>query len=234
MSTLISEAIPPCQNKGVAFMMGRMQPPTKGHYKVIDKMKEFIRENPSLKLEAKPIVIIINGGKSSHDKIKNPLTVDDRISIMQSSGNANGVIFISAKNAFDAIVQMRKKGFEPIAIGAGSDRAKSYMDLLTKSFPLTSDHSGERVIISGLNRDNVSSNDKKIDKDKAISNALAKLEINGDLEDDEISGSIARRAVELGWVDEFAEIVGLGKKPELAKILFKKLKKAFASGENNK
>jgi len=67
------EGLPPMQKKRVAFMILRGQPPTSGHYRVINKMKEFIRKNPHLNLEAKPVVVIIAGEKSSLDKKKNPL-----------------------------------------------------------------------------------------------------------------------------------------------------------------
>ena len=38
-----------------------------------------------------------------------------------------------------------------------------------------------------------------------------------------MSGSLARRAVELGYEDVFAEIVGLEDKPALAKKMFDKI-----------
>lgn len=226
------EALPPMQKKRVAFAIGRYQPPTKGHYKVIDKMKEFIRRNPDLDLESKPVVIIIAGEKSSLDKKKNPLTADERISFMQASGKANGVEFLTAKSAFFALGAIRDAGFEPIAIGAGSDRAKGYKDMLDKGFKTEDDKPIEHVIIPGLDRADDAVETKKAEKQSALDKAMDKLHMSGNLNDDEISGSVARRAVELGFEEEFATIVGLEHNKTLARMMFNKLKKSFGFTED--
>lgn len=224
--TLI-EGLLPEQPKRVAFAVGRFQPPTRAHYKVIDKMKEFIRNNPKLNLEAKPIVVVISGEKSSEDKQKNPLTSDERISFMQASGNANGVVFLTAKNAFLALGAIRDAGFEPIAIGAGSDRAKEYLRMLDKGFKKPNGNPIEHIAIPGLDRTGNAIVTKKDDKQSALDKALKTLHSSGDLEDEEVSGSVARRAVELGYREEFAVITGLEKKVSLANKLFDKLQKIF-------
>jgi uncharacterized protein YneF (UPF0154 family) len=220
---LLFEALPPMQNKRVAFMIARCNPPTLGHYKVIQKMKEFIRNNPDLHLEAMPVVVIVAGEKSSEDKQKNPLTASERISFMEASGKANGVKFLTAKNGSIALGVLRDNGFEPIAIGAGSDRAEGYLKMLKKSFMKPDGSEIDHVIIPGLDRSSEAVETKKLDKKIAIDSAIEKLK-DSNLSDDEISGSVARRAVELGYLDEFAKIVGLDKKPELAKLMFNKIK----------
>ena len=118
------------QSKRAAVMVGRMNPPTRGHYKVMDAMKAFIRDKKKLNLEATPIVVIVAGEKTGADKSKNPLTADERKSFLESSGRANGVKFIVAPSAFAAFEEVRKAGFEPIAIAAGSDRAPGYLKML--------------------------------------------------------------------------------------------------------
>ena len=53
---------------------------------------------------------------------------------MKNSGRANGVVFLSAANAFAAFNEVRKAGYEPIVVGAGSDRIKGYISLLDDKF----------------------------------------------------------------------------------------------------
>lgn len=224
---ILQEALPPEQPKKVAFAIGRFQPPTRGHYKIIDKLKEFIRKNPKLGLEAQPVVVIVAGEKSSEDKQKNPLTADERISFMKASGKANGVVFLTSKSAFFALGAIRDAGYEPIAIGAGTDRAEGYLKMLKKSFTHPDGSEIDHVIIPGLDRTEGAIATKKDEKKSALDKALEKLQASGNLEDEEVSGSIARRAVELGYVEEFTQIVGLEHKPELANLLFKKLQKSF-------
>ena len=221
------EALPPEQPKRVAFMIGRINPPTAGHYKVINKMKEFIRKNKDLKLDAMPVVVIIEGAASSKDKSKNPLTAEERISFLKSSGKANGVTFLVAKNAFVALGVIRDAGFEPIAIGAGSDRAIHYKEMLDKSFKTSNDGPIKHIIIPGLDRDEGAVETKSKIKKASTDAALDKIKQTDDIDDDEISGSLARRAVELGYFEEFAKIVGLDHKLPLAKILYDKIKKSM-------
>lgn len=65
-------------------------------------------------------------------------------------------------------------------------------------------------------------------KRAAMDAALADMLDGGDISTDMVSGSIARRAVELGYEPEFAKIVGLEKKPALAKKMFDKIKSAIS------
>ena len=212
----------PMGSKRVAVVIGRFNPPTRGHYTVINEVKKFIRANPKVGLEAYPVVVVIGGSKSDSDKKRNPLSVDDRILFMSSSGLADGVKFISAKNAFEAFANVRKEGFEPIAIAAGSDRIQDYVKILDKHFK---DDSGGDIKHYGINltRDEDAVETNKEDKQKAMDSTLDTLKSKNVLPVDQISGSLARRAVELGYKDEFAKIVGLDKKPALADKMFGKI-----------
>lgn len=211
------------QQARAAVMVGRMNPPTAGHYKVIDTMKSFIRSNPKLKLSATPIVVIVDGEKTSKDKSKNPLTADERMKFMSGSGRANGVLFITAPSAFAAFEEVRKAGYEPVAIAAGSDRQDRYMEILNKYFKTADGGDIKHYTIPGLEREETKGSDKKSTMEKALNT----LKSGDELDISEVSGSMARRAVELGYEEEFAEIVGLGKKPKLAKILFNKIKSSM-------
>lgn len=200
--------------KPAIVMIGRMNPPTAGHYYVIDKMKEYAREK---KLSAEFIVVVIEGKETSKDKTKNPLTSDQRIKFMQASGKANGVKFMVSDNAMNAFTAVRDAGYEPAIIAAGSDRAKNYLEMLDKYFPIEKD--GVVVkhrAVPGLERDTqeTASEDMTLDVKK-------------------ISGSMARHAVAHGFLDEFIEIVGLKEKPNLGKLLFDKVKQSMESEKQN-
>ena len=106
------------QPKKAVVMVGRMNPPTAGHYKVIDLMKKFERTNKGVT----PIVVVVAGKETSKDLKKNPLSAEDRVKFMTASGKANGVKFIIAPSAFAAFEEVRKAGYEPYGIAAGSDR----------------------------------------------------------------------------------------------------------------
>jgi hypothetical protein len=226
MEQIFEDTVGPQQARA-AVMVGRMNPPTAGHYKVIDTMKNFIRSNPKLKLSATPIVVVVDGEKTSQDKLKNPLTADERVKFMSGSGRANGVLFVIAPSAFAAFEEVRKAGYEPIAIAAGSDRSQRYMEILDKYFKTADGGDIKHYTIPGLDRDGAGATGKT----SSIEKALETLKKGDELDVSEVSGSMARRAVELGYQEEFAEIVGLGKKPKLAKMLFDKIKKSMAEGE---
>jgi hypothetical protein len=221
------EDAPPMASKKVAVVIGRFNPPTKGHYAVINEVRKFIKSHPKLGLESNPVVVVVGGSKSDLDKKRNPLTVDERILFMSSSGQANGVIFFTAKNAFEALTVPRQNGFEPIAVAAGSDRIDDYIKILDKHFKTPDDKPIEHLAIK-LQRDDSAVETGKEEKQAAMDKALKSAASGEDLETDIISGSLARRAVELGYEEEFAKIVGLEGKPVLAKKMFKKIKDAIS------
>lgn len=219
------EDMAPMGAKKVAVVIGRFNPPTKGHYAVINSVIKFIDKNKKLGLEAIPIVLVIGGSKSDNDKKRNPLSVAERIQFMKASGNANRATFMEGTNAFKALEAIREKGFEPIAVAAGSDRIDAYIEILDKYFK-TPD--GQNIphskIVLTRDEDAVETNKeaKQISMDQLLSAAKGK-----EIDIKNVSGSLARRAVELGYEDEFASIVGLTDKPVLAKKLFSLISKAI-------
>jgi hypothetical protein len=220
------EDAPAPRTKRVAVVIGRFNPPTKGHYAVINKVKKFIKDNPKLSLEAVPVVVVIGGGKSDLDKAKNPLSVDERILFMKASGNANACNFMHAKNAFEALTNCRNAGLEPIAIAAGSDRIDDYVRILNHYFKNSDDTPIKHYKVH-LDRDDDAVEADPEEKQASMDNILSSMQNGDHVDTDLVSGSLARRAVELGYEKEFAEIVGLPDKPELAKKLFDKIKKAL-------
>ena len=223
---ILFEDIPSEAAKKVALVIGRFNPPTIGHYKIINEVKKFIKSNPKIGLEANPVVIVIGGSKSDLDKKRNPLTTDERILFMSSSGQTDGVIFLTAENAFAAFAVARHNGFEPIAIAAGSDSIDSYVDILNNSFKTKTGAPIKHFAIEVERDKSVITTDKE-DKKKTIDELLKSAIAGEEIDTDLISGSLARRAVELGYEEEFANITGLENKPVLARKMFIKIKKAI-------
>jgi hypothetical protein len=122
---------------------------------------------------------------------------------MQASGNANGVRFLVAGNAYKAFEEVRKAGFEPLAIAAGSDRIDRFIELLDKHFKTQTNKTIKHVKITGLDRP------ADVSSKRATDRALADLKAGNELDDAEISGSMARAAVQNGFEEEFLKIVGL-------------------------
>jgi len=220
------EDLAPMASKKVAVVIGRFNPPTKGHYAVINSVKKFIRENKKLGLEASPAVVIIGGSKSDADKKRNPLSVEERELFMKGSGKANGALFFSATNAFAAFGMLREKGYEPVAIAAGTDRIEDYKKMLDKYF-LTPDEQPIEHHKIHLERDEDAIETDKEAKKNAMDTALKSAKAGKEIDTDLVSGSLARRAVELGYEPEFAQIVGLEDKPVLAKKMFDKIAAAI-------
>jgi len=214
------------QKKRVAVMVGRMNPPTRGHYKVMDAMKAFIRDNPELNLQTIPVVVIVAGEKTSEDKTKNPLTAEERKSFMESSGRANGVKFLIAGSAFAAFEEVRKAGFEPIAIAAGSDRAANYLKMLDKYFKAKDESTIKHAVVPGLSRDQ---DDDVSDGPEAFDMIMRMINDGDKVDDAQISGSLARHAAKSDDEVAFAYVTGLDKKPKLALKLMQKIKNAVGA-----
>jgi hypothetical protein len=222
MTDLIYEAAETVgeQTHRAVVAVGRFQPPTRGHYKVMGAMKAFIRDNHDLNLAVQPVVVIVAGEKTGADKTKNPLTADERKSFMESSGNANGVKFLIAGSAFAAFEEVRKAGFEPIAIAAGTDRAAGYLKMLDKYFTKADGTPIKHMVVPGLERDQ---DDDVNDGDDAFDMIIRMINDGDEVDDAQISGSLARYAAKKGEAKAFAYIVGLEKKPKLAEKLISKI-----------
>ncbi|AVH85296.1 hypothetical protein RsoM2USA_368 [Ralstonia phage RsoM2USA] len=169
----------PMQSKKAVVVIGRMNPPTLGHYYLIDKAKRLFKDE---KLDG-IVVAIVEGTNTSKDKETNPLTADRRIYFMKSSGHCNGVRFVVGKNALDAFFEVRKAGFEPMWIITGDDRGDDYEKLLDKYFK---DNDG-----------------------KALKHKTLVVDREGDDENSGVSATLARSAVEHGMFPEFQKLVDL-------------------------
>jgi nicotinamide mononucleotide adenylyltransferase len=213
--SLLLEDLEKAKDKKAIVIVGRFQPPTAGHFKLINEARKQIRENKSLDLYAKPIMVIINGEKTSKDKLVNPLTVEERKFFIENSGKAHGVDILHAKNAFDAFNQVRKHGYEPYMIGAGSDRLQGYLDLLDSKFTNNKGKQQKHIPLPNIKSRH------ELDDTK---DSLEKIKSEGVVKIDQVSGSLARRAAELGYFEEFVKITGFEKNIPAAKKMFRLIK----------
>ena len=108
--------------KGVTFTFGRFNPPTLGHVKLADKMKE--------KAGTDDILIF-----TSHttDRKKNPLTnaqIRKFMNPMLSKGIT--VVTSKARTVFDVLVDLYDSGYRDVQMIVGSDRVMEFQKLLKK------------------------------------------------------------------------------------------------------
>lgn len=213
------------QTRRAAVVIGRFNPPTVGHYKVLNVVKKFIRANPELELDMVPILVVIEGKETSKDKQRNPLTADERIAFMKGSGLADGVKFLKAGSAFAAFEAVRKAGFEPIAVAAGSDRGDNYLAMLNKYFKSKDGKDIKHRLIELPRGGSNSKEDAGINKNAGLFDILKHMD--KDIPVSMVSASLARLAVQQNEREKFAIIVGLENKPNIANLLFNKIKKAM-------
>ncbi len=214
----LSEAVKtPFQTTPAIVMIGRLNPPTTGHYFVIDKMKQFARKYGKGMV---PVVVIVDGKKTGDDKERNPLTPEQRIAYMKASGRADGVRFIVAPNAFAGFEAVRKEGLEPMAIAAGSDRKDDYLRILDGHFLDAAGAKQKHIAVDGLDRDGDGEPEVPMD------DLLDELEGGNMPPISMISASLAREAVKKDKLKAFGLITGLQKKPKLAAHMAAAIKKA--------
>lgn len=221
---LSEDEMPIFQRKKAIVAVGRFNPPTRGHYKVLETAYRYQQKR---KLDG-IVVVVIDSKKSSEDKKKNPLTADERIRYMQHSGRANWVsTYLTAGNAFEAFVKVREAGFEPTVIAAGSDRADSYLKMLDKYFTDVDGNPVKHETLEGLDRDEDAAAGKNKDA------VLDSMKDGHPLDLEDASASLARRAAELGYYKEFVDIVGQEKNKAAAKQMYEKIRKAMGVSSND-
>jgi FAD synthase len=197
--------IPPKQDKSAVIVVGRFQPPTKGHAKLMDAAKKAWREG---KYDA-IIVFIVEGKETSKDKKKNPLTGASRAYYLKHSTFSKGLKFVVVGSAFDAFIRCRELGYEPTCVVGGKfvkgekeeNRAEGYKKLLDKYFK---DENGDAI------------------DHKAIT--LTRNQHSDGI--DGISGSTVRAAVLADRYEDFEDMVDL-ETEKLTKKMFNELKDAL-------
>jgi cytidyltransferase-like protein len=113
------------ENKPVVMAFGRMNPPTTGHLKLIDKVK-----HEAEKQKAKHVVVVSH----SQDSKKNPLSGEQKVKHLKRY--SPGTHFETSDKEHPTILhhaaKLHAKGHDKLTVIAGSDRVKEMHDLLHK------------------------------------------------------------------------------------------------------
>jgi nicotinic acid mononucleotide adenylyltransferase len=113
------------KEKHIVFAFGRLNPPTAGHSKLIDKVQSEAR-----KRNADHRVIVSH----SQDKHKNPLSANDKIKYLKSIHNTTKFEASSKQHPhFIAhLKKMHQEGHTHVTMIAGSDRVQEFQRLADK------------------------------------------------------------------------------------------------------
>ena len=113
------------EHKPIVIAPGRFNPPHRGHKLVIDKLVEL-----SEKLEAQPVVLVIDSGKYGP---KNPLTGSVRKSYLEKMFPE--MRFEVYKNPYQAVAQLSEtEKLIPVGGVAGVDRGNNYKGMVGQIF----------------------------------------------------------------------------------------------------
>ena len=109
----------------VVMAFGRMNPPTVGHMKLIDKVKSVAE-----KQKAKHVVIVSH----SQDSKKNPLTAEQKLKHLKRFSSDTNFDASSKEHPsiFHHATKLYNKGHDHLTVVAGSDRVKEFHDTLHK------------------------------------------------------------------------------------------------------
>lgn len=106
------------------FAFGRFNPPTKGHEKLIQRVRSVAQ-----RMDAKPYVFVTH----SVDK-KNPLTHQERVDYIKSTGRFDDIEIGDAgvKTIVQALQKLMNEGRTRVVIVAGSDRVDYFKNFLNQ------------------------------------------------------------------------------------------------------
>jgi hypothetical protein len=112
------------EERTVYFSFGRMNPPTIGHAKLLDKLASTAGRNPYRMYLSQ-----------SQDSNKNPLTYKDKVKFVRKMlpRHARNIMMTKdIKTIFDIAVKLYNEGFRKVVMVAGSDRITEFDVLLSK------------------------------------------------------------------------------------------------------
>lgn len=112
------------EEKTVFFSFGRMNPPTIGHEKLLDKLASTAGRNPYRMYLSQ-----------SQDSKKNPLAYKDKVKAARKMfpRHARNIIMTKdIKTVFDIAVKLYAEGFRKVVMVVGSDRIREFDVLLSK------------------------------------------------------------------------------------------------------
>ena len=108
--------------KKIVFTFGRMNPPTIGHQKLVDKVNTVAKTNSA---EARVYLSHTQNNK------KDPLSYKDKIRFAKKAFG-NSIIQSESKTVFDVAKELQKAGYTDVIMVVGSDRVKEFQTLLNK------------------------------------------------------------------------------------------------------
>jgi len=104
------------------FTFGRMNPPTVGHEKLVNKLRTVARQQGG-----QPFIYL----SQSQDKKKNPLDYLTKIKFVQKAFGKKLAPRSKAKTIIQVMQELEKK-YSDVTLVVGSDRVQSFTDLLNK------------------------------------------------------------------------------------------------------
>lgn len=113
------------EEKTVFFTFGRMNPPTIGHEKLLDKLSKSAGNNP--------YKVYLS---QSQDSKKNPLSYKEKVKIARKMFPRHArsiMIDPKVKNVFDIATKLYNEGYKNVAMVVGSDRIREF-DILLKKY----------------------------------------------------------------------------------------------------
>jgi hypothetical protein len=119
--TLSDRTMSEAKNKSVVLTFGRFSPPTVGHEKLVNKIKDV-----AVSRKADPMVFTSH----TYDKKKNPLTYDEKINFLQAAFGSV-VKRTTARTIIEVAKELSGKYDTLIAV-VGSDRVLEFQTLLDK------------------------------------------------------------------------------------------------------
>lgn len=129
------------KNVKAIFAYGRMNPPTKGHLRIVEKLhQEAQREGATARVYL----------SESHDEERNPLTREQKLQFVQAL--FPDVEVRMAKTLFIATLEMAAEGFDEGVLIVGEDRLSHFSKLMS-AYEGTEALGLKRVEVRAITRD---------------------------------------------------------------------------------
>ena len=106
------------------FTFGRMNPPTSGHRKLVNKLSDIAQKNKS-----RDYGVYLS---KTQDKRDNPLSFEDKMHYAKVAFGDIMVAFTRARTVIEVMKELEKKKFTDVTMVVGSDRVREFDTLLKK------------------------------------------------------------------------------------------------------
>lgn len=113
--------------KKIVFTFGRMNPPTVGHQKLVDKVNSVAR---SEKADAR-VYLSHTSAQTDPKNKKDPLSYNEKIRFAKKAFG-NSVTQSNSKTIMQIAAEIQKDGYTDVILVVGSDRVPEFKKLLTK------------------------------------------------------------------------------------------------------